>query len=179
MAEKNALVSKARLPPILPKSPSSIEAHESLIWLEETQTLHMYIAYTKGRSQEEIAVYMAILIGRMAGYGPWADNIQLLIHSRVIRLYESPSIYAQQVCEMKDLVNQINQSFEVLRHVNVRIMVDYANFQQMKLAASLFALETDWTLSYFIDGIKCLKRIDAESHLMRRLYGVYDRDFKV
>ncbi|ESZ89797.1 hypothetical protein SBOR_9821 [Sclerotinia borealis F-4128] len=179
MVKNNPPIGKASLRSILPKPPYDIKAHESLIWLEESRTLHMYIAYTEGKTQEEMAIYMAILNLRMAEYGPWANNIQLLFHPRVIRLYENPSIYAQHVSEMKALVNRINQSFKVVTHINIRIKVDYANFQQMKLAASFLALEKNWNLFYYFDGILRLIEIDEQSILMRRLRGVYDRDFKV
>ncbi|KAB8294804.1 hypothetical protein EYC80_006765 [Monilinia laxa] len=176
MFNKNSLVANSNLPP---KPPSSIEPHESLIWLEGAQTLQIYVAYTEGRRLEEMAVYMTILVDRMTEYGPWAVRVELLLLPRVIRYWESPSIYIQHVCEMKSLVDNINRSFEFLRRVNVQINLDYANFHQMKLAAAVFSLDVEWTLNYFVEGTLHLLKIEAESHLMRRLLGVYERDFDV
>ncbi|QSZ34869.1 hypothetical protein DSL72_007728 [Monilinia vaccinii-corymbosi] len=179
MTKNSSLVAKANLPPLLPTPPSSIEPYESLKWLEDVQTLQIFVTYTEGRTEEEVAIRMAILIDRMAEYGPWAIRVELLMQPRVIRLWEGPRIYAQHVHEMKSLVNQINQSFKILRRVNAQINLDYANFHQMKLAAALFSLEVDWTLNYHVEGTWSFIKIDPEGHLMRRLRGVYDRDFSV
>lgn len=179
MSNEDSLVANPNLPPLLPKPPSSIEPHESLIWLEEVQTLQVYVAYTEGRTPEEMAIYMAVLVDRMTEYGPWAVRVELLILPRVIRYWESPSIYAQHASEMNSLVNKINRSFEVLRRVNVQVNLDYANFHQMKLAAAVFALDVEWTLNYYVEGTLFLLKIEAGGYLMRRLLGVYERDFDV
>ncbi|KAJ8066860.1 hypothetical protein OCU04_004241 [Sclerotinia nivalis] len=179
MDKKNAPVTNFNLSPVFPKPPSSIEVHESLFWLEKTRCLQIIIAYNKYKTQEEAAVYMAILLDRISEYGPWADKLDFLIHPRIVRCWESPNIYGQHIRQTMALVNRINRSFTVLTHVNVRLEIDYANFQQMKLAACFIALKVYWKLSYYVDGISYLNEIDAHSHLMRRLCGVYDRDCKV
>ncbi|RAL59137.1 hypothetical protein DID88_006693 [Monilinia fructigena] len=179
MSNNSSLVANSNLPTLLPKPPSSIKPHESLIWLEEAQTLQIYVAYTAGRRLEEMAVYMTILVDRMNEYGPWAVRVELLLLPRVVHYWESPSIYTQHVCEMKSLVDKINRSFKVLSRVNVQVNLDYANFHQMKLAAAVFSLDVQWTLNYYIEGTLHLHKIETESHLMRRLLGVYERDFEV
>lgn len=178
MAKKNAQPTDSILPPLLPKVPSSIEVHESLYWLEKERTLHIMIAYNEEKTQEETATYMAILIGRIAEYGPWTNIIRILFHPRLVRRWQLSSIYTQHVSEMKALVKQINQSFKVLEPIDVRLEIDYANFQQMKLAACFFDLEATWNLCYFVEGEACLKKIGDESHLMKRLRGIYGRDFE-
>ncbi|CAD6445564.1 a471b0b9-df80-4d84-a350-546e9fef7690-CDS [Sclerotinia trifoliorum] len=179
MDKKNASVTNCNLPPVLPKPRSSIEAHESLLWLEKARCLQIIIAYNEDKTQEETALYMAILLDRISEYGPWADKLDFLIHPRIVRCWESPNIYAQHIRQTMALVNRINRSFTVLTYVNVRLEIDYANFQQMKLAACFIALKVYWKLSYYVDGIFNLNEIGAHSHLMRRLCSVYDRDCKV
>ncbi|APA11985.1 predicted protein [Sclerotinia sclerotiorum 1980 UF-70] len=122
---------------------------------------------------------MAILFDRISEYGPLADKLDFLIHPRIVRCWENPNIYAQHIRQMMALVNRVNRSFIVLTNVNVRLEIDYANFQQMELAACFIALKVYWKLSYYVDGISYLNEIEAHSHLMRRLCGVNDRDFKV
>ncbi|KAF7870602.1 hypothetical protein EAF04_004346 [Stromatinia cepivora] len=179
MDKKNARVTNANLPLVLPKPPSSIEVHESLFWLERARSLQILIAYDEDKTQEETAAYMAILLDRISEYGPWADKLDFLIHPRIVRRWESPNIYTQHVRQMMALVNRINRSFMVLTYVNVRLEIDYANFQQMKLAACFVGLGAYWKLSYYVDSISYLNEIGTHSHLMRRLCGVYDRDCKV
>ncbi|KAF7908241.1 uncharacterized protein EAF01_003996 [Botrytis porri] len=179
MANKNTQVKKANLPPILPKPPSFFEGHDSLYWLEGTQSLQITIAYNEDNTQEETAAYMAILIDRVVEYGPWAAKIDLLIHPRIIRHWESSSIYIQHVSEMMALVDKINNTFITLSHINVRLEIDFSNFQQIKLAACFLAFKTHWFLSYYVEDRPVLFRIDTQGYLMRRLRGVYHRDCKL
>ncbi|TGO51837.1 hypothetical protein BCON_0153g00030 [Botryotinia convoluta] len=179
MANKNTQAKKANLPPILPKPPSFVEEHDSLYWLEGTQSLQITIAYNEDNTQEDTAAYMAILIDRVVEYGPWAAKIDLLIHPRIIRRWESPSIYTQHVSEMMALVDKINNSFTTLSHINVRLEIDFSNFQQIKLAACFLAFKVHWSLSYYVEDRPVLFGIDTQGYLMRRLRGVYHRDCKV
>ncbi|KAF7920772.1 uncharacterized protein EAE98_008801 [Botrytis deweyae] len=179
MANKNTQAKKANLPPILPEPPSFVEEHESLYWLEGTQSLQITIAYNEDNTQEETATYMAILTDRVVGYGPWAAKIDLLIHPRIIRRWESPSIYTQHVSEMMSLVDKINDSFTNLSHINVRLELDFSNFQQIKLAACFLAFKVHWSLSYYVEDRPVLFGINTEGYLMRRLRGVYHRDCRV
>lgn len=164
--------------PVLSKSPSNIDKHDQIFWLEETKTVQIFIAYNESKPPEEIAVCMAVLINRVAEYGPWALSIEMLIQPRVIRLWESPNIYTQHVREMRSLISRINETFEHLHHVSVQVDLDYVNFQQMKLMACLFALNVQWTLTYHVEDT-CHIRIGAESHLMKRLRSVYDQEFDI
>ncbi|KAF5873211.1 uncharacterized protein Bfra_008490 [Botrytis fragariae] len=179
MVHKDTQVKKANLPLILPKPPSFVEEHDSLYWLEGKQALQITVAYNEDNTREETAAYMAILIDRVVEFGPWAAKIDLLIHPRIIRRWESPSIYTQHVSEMMALVDKINNSFTNLSHINVRLEIDFSNFQQIKLAACFLAFKTHWSLSYYIEDRPVLFGIDTQGYLMRRLRGVYHRDCNV
>lgn len=178
MANKKTQAKKTNLPPILPKPPSLVEEHDSLYWLEGTQSLQITIAYNEDKTQEETAAYMATMIDRLGEYGPWAVKIDLLIHPRIIRRWESLSIYTQHVSEMMALVETINNSFTNLTHINVRLEIDFSNFQQIKLAACFLAFKAHWSLSYYIEDNPILFEISTQGYLMRRLRGVYHRDCK-
>ncbi|TEY59649.1 hypothetical protein BOTCAL_0189g00020 [Botryotinia calthae] len=174
MGSKNRRAVQATTSESIPKHPSEIKAHPNIVLTGNILTLA--IDYCTPDSPTEKSTSMNSLLAILPDYAPYAKILQLSIHAGIPHM-EPQSVHTAHIQDMKSIVGEVNK-FKKLEVVRVRMLIDYYSFPQMKLAAAMFGLrkEVQRSLQYVVRGEEPV-RIEQEDDMIRRLYGVWRKEF--
>ncbi|EMR80924.1 hypothetical protein ACHAPC_008191 [Botrytis cinerea] len=174
MGSKNRRVAQAATSEFIPKHPSEIKAHPNIVLTGNILTLT--IDYCAPGSPIEKSTSMKSLLAILPDYTPYAKILQLSIHAGIPHM-EPQSVHTAHIQDMKSIVGEVNK-FKKLEVVRVRMLIDHCSFPQMKLAAAMFGLrkEVQRNLQYVVKGEEPV-RIEQEDDMMKRLFGVWRKEF--